>query len=195
MASFSFKDSTGKWIPISGGGGNGLAQLTETLTVEGWGDNNQQILSIDEINEDSVIIVGASNDDIDIYNSCGIRAISQGNKTLTFSCETLPESAIEIIVLFGAPSVVAPTPTPTPTPSSSKIIRKDFVMDWENGTECTYTDADITSDTNIINFVINTGYIAASLHWETQTGKIIFSTDDAPIGIIGGYFFIADGGE
>lgn len=194
MASFSFKDSTGKWIPISGGGGNGLAQLTETLTVEGWDESKQQTLSIDEMNEDSVVIVGASNEDIDVYNSCGIRAISQGNKTLTFSCETLPESAIEIIVLFGAPSIVAPTPTPTPT-GSSKIIRKDFVMDWENGTEYTYTDSTITSNMNIINFVVTTGDIAAPIHWETQTGKIIFSTDIAPIGTISGYFFIADGGE
>lgn len=194
MASFSFKDSTGKWIPISGGGGNGLAQLTETLTVEGWGEDNQQTLSIDDINEDSVIIVGASNDDIDVYNSCGIRAISQGNKTLTFSCEILPESAIEIIILFGAPSVVTPAPTPTPT-GSSKIIRKDFNMDWENGTEYTYTDATITSNMNIINFVITTGDIAAPIHWETQAGKIIFSTDNASIGTISGYFFIADGGE
>ena len=190
MASFSFKDSTGKWIPISGGGGNGLAQLTETLTVENWGENNQQTLNIDEINEDSVIIVGASDSNIEVYNSCGIRAISQGNKTLTFSCETLPESAIEVIVLFGAPSVVAPTPT-----SSSKIIRKDFTMDWENGTEYTYTDSTITSDMNIINFVVTTGNIATPINWETQTGKIIFSTDNAPIGTISGYFFIADGGE
>lgn len=194
MASFSFKDSTGKWVPIVSGGGSGLAQLTETLTVENWNGSNQQTLNIDEIDEDSVIIVGASNNDIDIYNSCGIRAISQGDKTLTFSCENLPESAIEIIVLFGAPSIVAPTPTPTPT-GSSKIIRKDFVMDWENGTEYTYTDSTITSNMNIINFVVTTGDIAAPIHWETQTGKIIFSSDNAPIGTISGYFFIADGGE
>lgn len=110
MASFSFKDSTGKWIPIAGGGGSGLAQLTETLTVENWNENNQQTLSIDEIDEDSVIIVGASNNDIDAYNSCEIRAISQGNKTLTFSCKTLPESAIEVIILFGPSTVVTPSP-------------------------------------------------------------------------------------
>lgn len=194
MASFSFKDSTGKWVPIVSGGGSGLAQLTETLTVENWDENNQQTLNIDDIDEDSVIIVGASNNDIDIYNSCGIRAISQGDKTLTFSCEILPESAIEIIVLFGAPSIVTPTPTPTPT-GSSKIIRKDFVMDWENGTEYTYTDSTITSNMNIINFVVTTGDIAAPIHWETQTGKIIFSSDNALIGTISGYFFIADGGE
>lgn len=106
MASFSFKDSTGKWVPIVSGGGSGLAQLTETLTVENWDENNQQTLSIDEIDEDSVIIVGASNNDIDVYNSCEIRAISQGDKTLTFSCGTLPESTIEVIVLFGAPATV-----------------------------------------------------------------------------------------
>lgn len=194
MASFSFKDSTGKWVPIVSGGGSGLAQLTETLTVENWNEN-QQTLTIDDIDEDSVIIVGASNNDIDIYNSCGIRAIFQGDKTLTFSCENLPESAIEIIVLYGPSTVVAPSPTPTPTPTSSKIIRKDFVMDWENGTEYTYTDSTITSNMNIINFVVTTGDIAAPIHWETQTGKIIFSSDNAPIGTISGYFFIADGGE
>lgn len=111
MASFSFKDSTGKWVPIVSGGGSGLAQLTETLTVENWNGSNQQTLNIDDIDEDSVIIVGASNNDIDIYNSCGIRAISQGDKTLTFSCEKLPESAIEIIVLYGPSTVVAPSPS------------------------------------------------------------------------------------
>lgn len=123
MASFSFKDSTGKWVPIVSGGGSGLAQLTETLTVENWDENNQQTLSIDDIDEDSVIIVGASNNDIDVYNSYGIRAISQGDKTLTFSCETLPESAIEVIVLYGPSTVVAPSPTPTPTPGQDGKVQ------------------------------------------------------------------------
>lgn len=123
MASFSFKDSTGKWVPIVSGGGSGLAQLTETLTVENWDGSNQQTLSIDDIDEDSVIIVGASNNDIDIYNSCEIRAISQGDKTLTFSCKTLPESAIEIIVLYGPSTVVAPSPTPTPTPEQDGKVQ------------------------------------------------------------------------
>lgn len=121
MASFSFKDSTGKWVPIVSGGGSGLAQLTETLTVENWNGSNQQTLNIDEIDEDSVIIVGASNNDIDIYNSCGIRAISQGDKTLTFSCENLPESAIEIIVLFGAPTVVASSPSTSNASNEERI--------------------------------------------------------------------------
>lgn len=71
-------------------------------------------------------------------------------------------------------------------------------MDWENGTEYTYTDSTIASNMNIINFVVDAdtiGNIMAPIHWETQTGKIIFSTDIAPIGTISGYFFIADGGD
>lgn len=125
MASFSFKDSTGKWVPIVSGGGSGLAQLTETLTVENWNEN-QQTLNIDDIDKDSVIIVGASNNDIDIYNSCEIRAISQGDKTLTFSCKTLPESAIEIIVLFGPSSVV------TSSPSTLNASNEERITSLEN---------------------------------------------------------------
>lgn len=82
----------GKWVPV-----------TVSLTVAGW-SNNQQTVSVANVTADSaatsVIVAPApAADNYAAYNNSGVRCTAQGAGTLTFSCDSVPSTALTVNVL------------------------------------------------------------------------------------------------
>lgn len=82
----------GKWVSV-----------TVSLTVAGW-SNNQQTVAVANVTADSaatsVIVAPApAADNYAAYNDSGVRCTAQGAGTLTFSCDSVPASALTVNVL------------------------------------------------------------------------------------------------
>lgn len=82
----------GKWVPV-----------TVSLTVAGW-SNNQQTVPVANVTADSaatsVIVAPApAADNYAAYNNSGVRCTAQGAGTLTFSCDSVPSTALTVNVL------------------------------------------------------------------------------------------------
>lgn len=70
------------------------------LLANNW-ENDTQTISLDCASENNTIIVGSNPDNNDIYTECKIICVAQGKQTLTFTCESVPETnlLVNIIVL------------------------------------------------------------------------------------------------
>lgn len=82
----------GKWVPV-----------TVSLTAAGW-SNNQQTVAVANVTADSaatsVIVAPApAADNYVAYNDSGVRCTAQGAGTLTFSCDSVPSTALTVNVL------------------------------------------------------------------------------------------------
>lgn len=76
-----------------------LIPLTITLTASGW-SNNTQTVTATGVDSSSVVIVTPAPASISDYTSAGIYCSAQGTNTLTFTCATVPTSAITVNVLI-----------------------------------------------------------------------------------------------
>ena len=73
--------------------------LSVNLPLSGW-VNKSQTLSVSGISAQSNIVVSASAASRAAYNDAGVYCSSQGEGTLTFSCETTPEAELTANVII-----------------------------------------------------------------------------------------------
>lgn len=76
-----------------------ITRQTVTLTAAGW-VSNVQTITVTGVTANSDVIVAPDPADIDGYTSAGITCTGQAANALTFECETVPESAINVNVLI-----------------------------------------------------------------------------------------------
>ena len=79
-------------------GGNIAESATVTLSASNWNSNSQEVPS-SVATTDNVIIVSPVPEDQDTYSKCGIKCSAQSDGSLTFTCKTLPTTAIHINVV------------------------------------------------------------------------------------------------
>lgn len=74
---------------------------TATLLSSGW-SNKQQTLTIAGVTATNTVFVAAVPASQGLYSGYGIICTGQGNGTLTFSCDYVPDQNINVnIVIFG----------------------------------------------------------------------------------------------
>lgn len=69
-----------------------------TLGVEGWQDFVQEAALPDLEPEATVIVSPEPGDGFDEYAQCGVRCVSQGEGSLTFRCQAVPDRALTVNV-------------------------------------------------------------------------------------------------
>lgn len=84
------------WATPSGGG---ASSATATLAVNDWSSNTQTVNVTGVTASNNVIVAAAPASQAD-YTSAGILCTAQGAGTLTFTCTTVPSSAITVNVLI-----------------------------------------------------------------------------------------------
>jgi hypothetical protein len=88
------------WATPSGGGsGGGSTSATATLTVNDWSNNSQTVNVTGVTANNNVIVAPAPASQAD-YTTAGIICTAQGAGTLTFTCQSVPSSAITVNVLI-----------------------------------------------------------------------------------------------
>lgn len=85
------------WQAPSGGGGSTSA--TATLAVNDWSSNTQTVSVTGVTSSNNVIVSAAPASQAD-YTAAGVICTSQGAGTLSFSCQTVPSSALTVNVLI-----------------------------------------------------------------------------------------------
>ena len=75
------------------------SSTTATLTTNGW-SNNTQTVNVTGVTASNDIIVSTAPASKDDYTSAGIFCTAQAAGTLTFTCDTVPTSAITVNVLI-----------------------------------------------------------------------------------------------
>lgn len=63
------------------------------------GELTQTLSNISEVTANNVVMVSPSPVSADLYAYCGVLCIAQGNGTLTFKCDTLPDDIITVTVI------------------------------------------------------------------------------------------------
>lgn len=71
---------------------------TVTLTVAGW-NNKSQSVSVINMNTTKSVIVQANEETKEAYFNAGIKCTAQATNSLTFTCETVPTTAIKMDIL------------------------------------------------------------------------------------------------
>ena len=84
------------WATPSGGG---ASSATATLAVNDWSSNTQTVNVTGVTASNNVIVAAAPASQAD-YTSAGILCTTQGAGTLTFTCTTVPSSAITVNILI-----------------------------------------------------------------------------------------------
>lgn len=79
--------------------GSGSSSTTVTLAVNDWSSNTQTVSATGVTASNNVIVAAAPSSQTD-YTSAGILCTAQGAGTLTFTCTTVPSSAITVNVLI-----------------------------------------------------------------------------------------------
>ncbi len=69
-----------------------------TLLAANW-VSNEQTINVSNVTESSVVMVGSSPLNLEEYVDCGVLCIAQGNGTLTFSCDTVPQNDLAVNVI------------------------------------------------------------------------------------------------
>ena len=75
------------------------------LAGDAWEENQetgeltQTLSNISEVTANNVVMVSPSPVSADLYAECGVLCIAQGNGTLTFKCDTLPDDDITVTVI------------------------------------------------------------------------------------------------
>lgn len=73
--------------------------VTVTLPGSGWAENAQTV-SVAGVTDGNTILVGYSPDSFAVYTDAGIRCTGQGAGTLTFVCESAPETDVHVNVVI-----------------------------------------------------------------------------------------------
>lgn len=90
--------ATYSWEEVSMGGG-GSTGTTASLVVANWSSNTQTVNVTGVTASNNVIVAPAPASQAD-YTAAGIICTAQANNSLTFSCQTVPTSAITVNVLI-----------------------------------------------------------------------------------------------
>lgn len=78
---------------------NALDTLTVTLTVAGWSSNTQTI-TVTGVTSSNTVIISPSPSNMEDYTNAGIVCTIQETNSLTFECDTIPTSAIDVNVVI-----------------------------------------------------------------------------------------------
>lgn len=95
----NIKTVNGNSLLGSGNISTGPAALTVTLTANGWTSNSQTV-TVTGVTTTNNVIVSPDPSDMDDYSAAGIKCTAQAANSLTFTCETAPEAAIDVNVLI-----------------------------------------------------------------------------------------------
>lgn len=80
-------------------GGSGSTSATATLAVADWSGNSQTVNVTEVTASNNVIVAPAPASQTD-YTNAGVKCTAQGAGTLTFTCDTVPTSALTVNVLI-----------------------------------------------------------------------------------------------
>lgn len=72
-----------------------------TLTVGGWSGNHQMVTAAGILADSTKcdVILSPSYESREAYLDCEVRCVAQGNGTLTFTCQTPPETDLKVNVI------------------------------------------------------------------------------------------------
>lgn len=75
------------------------ANKTASLTVAGW-SNNEQTVAVQGVTTNSSVIVSPDANSFTAYGEAGIYCSAQAANSLTFTCESVPTTALTVNVLI-----------------------------------------------------------------------------------------------
>ena len=73
---------------------------TATLSSSGWNSSNQQTVSVTGVTASNLVIVSPAPTSFIAYGEANIYCLSQANDTLTFKCESIPDTNITVNVVI-----------------------------------------------------------------------------------------------
>ena len=76
-----------------------MVQRSVTLQPGDW-SSNSQVVSVQSVTENNAVLVAYAPESKDDYTLADIYCSEQGNGTLTFTCSTVPTSAITVNVMI-----------------------------------------------------------------------------------------------
>ena len=94
----TFLRNDGTWQEV-GGGGVSMSTATASLTTSGW-SNNQKTVSVSGVTASNNVIVSPDPASMTAWAAAGVYCSAQGAGTLTFTCSTVPTSALTANVLI-----------------------------------------------------------------------------------------------
>ena len=75
---------------------------TGTLTVDGWGDDNSQTITVEGVTASNNVLIDSADATYEAYVAAGVRCTAQAANSLTFTCKKVPEEALAVKVLILA---------------------------------------------------------------------------------------------
>lgn len=76
-----------------------MVTKTVTLSASNW-SNNTQVVNVSGVTSDNTILVSYDPESYEAYSDAAIRCVSQGNDTLTFTCESIPSVDVSVNVVI-----------------------------------------------------------------------------------------------
>lgn len=81
------------------GGGGSYTSITVTLPVGSWVSNTQTVTATG-VTASNIVVVSPTPSSMTEYSLAGIICTTQGADALTFTCDTVPSSAVDVNVLI-----------------------------------------------------------------------------------------------
>lgn len=75
---------------------------TGTLTVDGWGDDNSQTITVEGVTASNNVLIDSADATYEAYVTAGVRCTAQAANSLTFTCKKVPEEALAVKILILA---------------------------------------------------------------------------------------------
>lgn len=75
------------------------ANKTASLTVAGW-SNNKQTVTVQGVTASTSVVVSPNANSFTAYGESGVYCSAQAVNSLTFSCESVPTTALTVNVLI-----------------------------------------------------------------------------------------------
>lgn len=75
------------------------SQAQQVVLDSGDWSNSEQTVSVDIVDENSIVMVSPIPTDMDAYSNSGVYCKAQGNKTLTFACSSNPSGDLNVSVV------------------------------------------------------------------------------------------------
>ena len=75
-----------------------IKAVTVTLTASGWGTGSTQTVSVADVTADSIVVVAPTPASRTAYMEADVFCATQGSKTLSFSCESVPSTDLTVNV-------------------------------------------------------------------------------------------------
>ena len=73
---------------------------TATLASSGWNSSNQQTVSVTGVTASNLVLVSPAPASFIAYGEANIYCLSQASGTLTFKCESIPDTNITVNVVI-----------------------------------------------------------------------------------------------